>query len=850
MTTAILSIKKSVFSRIKEFFAAPATQETQELTSFATTPISAVLEVANNSSVVNAKDHHDYAFNPAKVADNQGFAVKKNMPMNLALSLISAGSMSSLMAQQDEGTSLNQEPNARSTDSNAALRNLSYMAGLSPISGIYTAMLAEQKGLVASKNEQENATANEAASDNLSYMAGLAPISGIYTAMLAEQKGLVVSNNEQENATANDAASDNLSYIAGLSPISAVYTAQLAEQKGLVASKNEQESEQEIAVANNTALRNLIYMAGLAPISGIYTAMLAEQQGLVASNNEQEQVLEAQQEPKMNQEANSNEVSDNGAAWRNLSYMAGLTPISGIYTAMLAEQNKNQEQYSVLEQEQVLEAQQEPKMNQEANSNEVSDNGAAWRNLSYMAGLAPISGIYTAMLAEQNKNQEQYIVLEQEQEQEINEADELVTESASAKDSIMALRNLSYMGGLAPISGIYASVLAEMNRTQDNAIAASVYEPSELEIAKNNANKALRTLAMSVGITPISGAFSSVICEQVRNAYEAQQQVEALEPQKNDAKQEHNSLISNFLMRIFTYLGSVELPAGAISNILAYEIRAKQALNNNSNNNENQQPSAFATKALQMLTAMGNVEAVAGNNANVLADDLRAQRDAIVAMQDKVEQKTGSNFSDTAMRLMTYMGAVSPISGISAQALAEQMRAIRDDYERNNKHFAVENDGFAMSPAMSLISGVFCSALAQAQNQTQANTKPEAMIIEALNNQGNLVQDQHEIIKLYQNMYLERGYDQVQSLIMASVSAACNIKNNSIKPLADAATEERVAARWDSIWNQLSVDSSNLDKSMAANEQENVIAFKAPFERYYNTNGQLIQEQINNNKVA
>lgn len=392
-----------------------------------------------------------------------------------------------------------------------------------------------------------------------------------------------------------------------------------------------------------------------------------------------------------------------------------------------------------------------------------------------------------------------------------------------------------------------------MNRTQDNAIAASVYEPSELEIAKNNANKALRTLAMSVGITPISGVFSSVICEQVHNAYEAQQQVEALEPQKNDVKQEHNSLLSNFLMRIFTYLGSVELPAGATSNILAYEIRAKQAINNNSNNNENQQPSAFATKALQMLTAMGNVEAVAGNNANVLADDLRAQRDAIVAMQDKVEQKTGSNFSDTAMRLMTYMGAVSPISGISAQALAEQMRAIRDDYERNNKHFAVENDGFAMSPAMSLISGVFCSALAQAQNQTQAqaNTKPEAMIIEALNNQGNLVQDQHEIIKLYQNMYLERGYDQVQSLIMASVSAACNIKNNSIKPLADAATEERVAARWDSIWNQLSVDSSNLDKSMAANEQENVIAFKAPFERYYNTNGQLIQEQINNNnKVA
>ena len=789
MTTAILSIKKSVFSRIKEFFAAPATQETQELTSLATTPISAVLEVANDSSVVNAKDHHDYAFNPAKVADNQGFAVKKNMPMNLALSLISAGSMSTLMAQQDEGTSLNQEPNARSTDSNAALRNLSYMAGLSPISGIYTAMLAEQKGLVASKNEQENAKANDAASDNLSYIAGLSPISAVYTAQLAEQKGLVVSKNEQENATANDAASDNLSYMAGLSPISAVYTAQLAEQKGLVASKNEQESEQEIAVANNTALRNLIYMAGLAPISGIYTAMLAEQ-------------------------------------------------------------NKNQEQYSVLEQEQVLEAQQEPKMNQEANSNEVSDNGAAWRNLSYMAGLAPISGIYTAMLAEQNKNQEQYIVLEQEQEQEINEADELVTESASAKDSIMALRNLSYMGGLAPISGIYASVLAEMNRTQDNAIAASVYEPSELEIAKNNANKALRTLAMSVGITPISGVFSSVICEQVRNAYEAQQQVEALEPQKNDAKQAHNSLLSNFLMRIFTYLGSVESPAGATSNILAYEIRAKQALNNNSNNNENQQPSAFATKALQMLTAMGNVEAVAGNNANVLADDLRAQRDAIVAMQDKVEQKTGSNFSDTAMRLMTYMGAVSPISGISAQALAEQMRAIRDDYEPNNKHFAVENDGFAMSPAMSLISGVFCSALAQAQNQTQAHTKPEAMIIEALNNQGNLVQDQHEIIKLYQNMYLERGYDQVQSLIMASVSAACNIKNNSIKPLADAATEERVAARWDSIWNQLSVDSSNLDKSMAANEQENVIAFKAPFERYYNTNGQLIQDQINNNKVA
>ena len=251
---------------------------------------------------------------------------------------------------------------------------------------------------------------------------------------------------------------------------------------------------------------------------------------------------------------------------------------------------------------------------------------------------------------------------------------------------------------------------------------------------------------------------------------------------------------------------------------------------------------------------------------------------------------------------ISYMAGMSPISAVYSATVAEQNRAVNG--ERQPKSFAIENDGFAMSPAMSLVSGVFCSALNEmlkSKNQeanvtpatkstdsyTMATTTPVSAIYMAMRQTmatpatedqntletqsvandelffaGNIYAaatseylkakqalkhasaSQRELINSYQQAYAKRGYDPVQSLIMASVSAARDCSNNANDPLFDAATEERVAQRWDSIWNQMSLDSSAINKQTAANEAS-PITFKAPFERYYNSKGQLINNKLN-----
>ena len=251
---------------------------------------------------------------------------------------------------------------------------------------------------------------------------------------------------------------------------------------------------------------------------------------------------------------------------------------------------------------------------------------------------------------------------------------------------------------------------------------------------------------------------------------------------------------------------------------------------------------------------------------------------------------------------ISYMAGMSSISAVYSATVAEQNRAVNG--ERQPKSFAIESDGFAMSPAMSLVSGVFCSALNEmlkSKNQeanvtpatkstdsyTMATTTPVSAVYMAMRQTmatpatedqntletqsvandelffaGNIYAaatseylkakqalkhasaSQRELINSYQQAYAKRGYDPVQSLIMASVSAARDCSNNANDPLFDAATEERVAQRWDSIWNQMSLDSSAINKQTAANEAS-PITFKAPFERYYNSKGQLINNKLN-----
>lgn len=381
--------------------------------------------------------------------------------------------------------------------------------------------------------------------------------------------------------------------------------------------------------------------------------------------------------------------------------------------------------------------------------------------------------------------------------------------------------NLSYFGGLSPISALYSATL------EPNVKA--------VEFAAVNEEHA-QDINYMAGMGPISALYSATLEPSVKTV-----EVESL-------NEEHAQNIN--------YMAGMSPISALYSATLEPSVQV-------------QEPSAsIFDNALNYLAGMNPISALYS-----------------ATLEPSVKTVEFKAVNEEFAQDINYMAGMSPISAVCASVVAEQDRVLNG--ERELKSFAVENDGFAMSPAMSLVSGVFCAVLneMQSKHETVAHnaaefysmaTTPISAIYMAMNQElatpahmapvareiavnediffaANIYGaasaeylkakhalthasvSQRELIKSYQISYAKRGYDPVQSLIMASVSAARDCKDNAENPLFDAATEERVAKRWDSIWNQMSIDNQT-----AANE----ITYKAPFERYYNSNGQLINNKL------
>ena len=394
------------------------------------------------------------------------------------------------------------------------------------------------------------------------------------------------------------------------------------------------------------------------------------------------------------------------------------------------------------------------------------------------------------------------------------------------------------------ISGVLSSALKEQSK-------AKAPQSTALKAAPR-ATKENNDISYMAGMSPISAVYSATLESSV-NAKQAPR-----------ATKENNDI---------SYMAGMSPISAVYSATLESSVNAKQAPRAIKENND-----------ISYMAGMSPISAVYSATLESSVNAKQAPR-AIKENND-----------------ISYMAGMSPISAVYSATVAEQNRAVNG--ERQPKSFAIENDGFAMSPAMSLVSGVFCSALNEmlkSKNQeanvtpatkstdsyTMATTTPVSAIYMAMRQTmatpatedqntletqsvandelffaGNIYAaatseylkakqalkhasaSQRELINSYQQAYAKRGYDPVQSLIMASVSAARDCSNNANDPLFDAATEERVAQRWDSIWNQMSLDSSAINKQTAANEAS-PITFKAPFERYYNSKGQLINNKLN-----
>ena len=409
---------------------------------------------------------------------------------------------------------------------------------------------------------------------------------------------------------------------------------------------------------------------------------------------------------------------------------------------------------------------------------------------------------------------------------------------------------------MSPISSIiYAQTCAKQDNT---AKQENFFDPAYQQLPKGFV--ADSNFHMGFAMSFISGVLSSALKEQSK----------AKAPQSTALKAAPRATKEN---NDISYMAGMSPISAVYSATLESSVNAKQAPRAIKENND-----------ISYMAGMSPISAVYSATLESSVNAKQAPR-AIKENND-----------------ISYMAGMSPISAVYSATVAEQNRAVNG--ERQPKSFAIENDGFAMSPAMSLVSGVFCSALNEmlkSKNQeanvtpatkstdsyTMATTTPVSAIYMAMRQTmatpatedqntletqsvandelffaGNIYAaatseylkakqalkhasaSQRELINSYQQAYAKRGYDPVQSLIMASVSAARDCSNNANDPLFDAATEERVAQRWDSIWNQMSLDSSAINKQTAANEAS-PITFKAPFERYYNSKGQLINNKLN-----
>ena len=427
------------------------------------------------------------------------------------------------------------------------------------------------------------------------------------------------------------------------------------------------------------------------------------------------------------------------------------------------------------------------------------------------------------------------------------------------RNDVSALHN-AHMFAMTPVSGIYAAALSEQLRARAesgmlsgtsaaadkaNAEASAQFNTVSVKSAQTSKSVSVLQNAHMFAMTPASGIYAAALSEQLRAMAQDNNGSEAdsLKADNNgaDRNAERNSVLPGFLS--FGHMFATTPAAAQTTADMSAQLHtaAGQPLEADP---QAARAAEKAQKAVAPVRALHNAHMFAltpasGIYAAALSEQLRA-----TAERDGDYVKTVKHEAPTKALHFAGIFAQAPVSAQFAASLYEQLRNhnAAQRPSANETGFSVVEDGFDISPAMSLVSGVLSAALNEEMSSRKSSTRHDAPSAQ-------------ELVAQYQQMYSERGYDDVQSMIMASINAARDTvertaEQNTQAPAFDAATEKHVASRWDGIWKQLSLDSCTINTHAGHGANESEADIRAPFERYYDDQGQLINAKISPDHAA
>ena len=427
------------------------------------------------------------------------------------------------------------------------------------------------------------------------------------------------------------------------------------------------------------------------------------------------------------------------------------------------------------------------------------------------------------------------------------------------RNDVSALHN-AHMFAMTPVSGIYAAALSEQLRARAesgmlsgtsaaadkaNAEASAQFNTVSVKSAQTSKSVSVLQNAHMFAMTPASGIYAAALSEQLRAMAQDNNGSEAdsLKADNNgaDRNAERNSVLPGFLS--FGHMFATTPAAAQTTADMSAQLHtaAGQPLEADP---QAARAAEQAHKAVAPVRALHNAHMFAltpasGIYAAALSEQLRA-----TAERDGDYVKTVKHEAPTKALHFAGIFAQAPVSAQFAASLYEQLRNHNATQRpaANETGFSVVEDGFDISPAMSLVSGVLSAALNEEMSSRKSSTRHDAPSAQ-------------ELVAQYQQMYSERGYDDVQSMIMASINAARDTVERTAEqdiqaPAFDAATEKHVASRWDGIWKQLSLDSCTINTHAGHGANESEADIRAPFERYYDDQGQLINAKISPDHAA
>ncbi|MCK0535986.1 MULTISPECIES: hypothetical protein [unclassified Anaerobiospirillum] len=413
------------------------------------------------------------------------------------------------------------------------------------------------------------------------------------------------------------------------------------------------------------------------------------------------------------------------------------------------------------------------------------------------------------------------------------------------RNDVSALHN-AHMFAMTPVSGIYAAALSEQLRARAesgmlsgtsaaadkaNAEASAQFNTVSVKSAQTSKSVSVLQNAHMFALTPASGVYAAALSEQLRATAERD---------GDYVKTQSKAPVSflNFAHMFASTPAAAQTTADMSAQLHAAAGQPLEA------DPQAARTAEQAHKAVAPVRALHNAHMFAltpasGIYAAALSEQLRA-----TAERDGDYVKTVKHEAPTKALHFAGIFAQAPVSAQFAASLYEQLRNHNATQRpaANETGFSVVEDGFDISPAMSLVSGVLSAALNEEMSSRKSSTRHDAPSAQ-------------ELVAQYQQMYSEQGYDDVQSMIMASINAARDTVERTAEqdiqaPAFDAATEKHVASRWDGIWKQLSLDSCTINTHAGHGANESEADIRAPFERYYDDQGQLINAKISPDHAA